>query len=331
MRSVVWAGTGLCATIRRRDAEAFSAGGSSQMTALTAIIGPAAIIPAAISPSRAWRWRNSSRRCRSRGAIRRRTGRRSCPVVSVRVRPAPCKRRAKLLWPHEALPLMGADGQPAQDVFGADNGERVGLERAVERGQDHEPFGLHQRRDRLRGRPARRARARSLRAAARRHSSRRDADERLGGGAFIVDCEAARLRHALSPLRCSPRPGRCRSRWAPSRASGSQTRPPPQPISSTLRPGRLVACFGSRPKWPAEPVADIGEPHRIDAVERLERAGSVPPLPAEPRKAGDLVAGRAWLSSAGLAPCGHRPCALNLLSRRPCPRPSQVAVSAQSV
>ncbi len=39
----------------------------------------------------------------------------------------------------------------------------------------------------------------------------------------------------------------------------------------------------------AELVADISEPHRIDAMELAERPARVPPLAAEPRKAGDFV------------------------------------------
>ena len=44
---------------------------------------------------------------------------------------------------------MRADGEPAQDVFGADDGERIGLQRAVEGGEDHHAAGLHERRHAL--------------------------------------------------------------------------------------------------------------------------------------------------------------------------------------
>ncbi len=40
---------------------------------------------------------------------------------------------------------MGADGEPVQDQLGADNGKRIGLERAVQRRQHHDSAWLHQR------------------------------------------------------------------------------------------------------------------------------------------------------------------------------------------
>ena len=40
---------------------------------------------------------------------------------------------------------MGADGEPAQDVLGADDGEREGFQRAVERGEDNETSRLYER------------------------------------------------------------------------------------------------------------------------------------------------------------------------------------------
>jgi hypothetical protein len=39
---------------------------------------------------------------------------------------------------------MGASGEPTQHVFGADNGERKGLERAVEGRDHHESRRLHE-------------------------------------------------------------------------------------------------------------------------------------------------------------------------------------------
>src|SRR5262245_16737972 len=50
-------------------------------------------------------------------------------------------------------------------------------------------------------------------------------------------------------------------------------------------PGGL--CIASEP--PAKLVANISQPDRVDAVERLERAVRIPPFACEPRKAGDLV------------------------------------------
>ena len=39
---------------------------------------------------------------------------------------------------------MRAGGEPAQQMFGADDGEGEGLRGAVERGRDHEAAGLQQ-------------------------------------------------------------------------------------------------------------------------------------------------------------------------------------------
>ena len=76
---------------------------------------------------------------------------------------------------------------------------------------------------------------------------------------------------------------------APSRAKGSHTSPPPQPMSSTLKSARLAGPLASRPNLPAELVADIGEAQRVDAVERPEGTALVPPLPGEPREPCDFL------------------------------------------
>src|SRR6186997_317019 len=65
------------------------------------------------------------------------------------------------------------------------------------------------------------------------------------------------------------------------------------------------------PKPSAELVADIGEPHRIDAVELVEGPALVPPFPAEPREAGNLVGVerrrlRAMAGMGGLGGLSHR-------------------------
>jgi hypothetical protein len=44
---------------------------------------------------------------------------------------------------------VGAKRQPAQDELSPDDRKRVGLQRAVERGQHHDAATLHQRRDEL--------------------------------------------------------------------------------------------------------------------------------------------------------------------------------------
>ncbi len=44
----------------------------------------------------------------------------------------------------EPVPLVGARRQPAQYVLGADDGQHVGLEGAVDRRQQHQPTGTHE-------------------------------------------------------------------------------------------------------------------------------------------------------------------------------------------
>src|SRR5262245_13603532 len=51
---------------------------------------------------------------------------------------------AQLLRGDEPVPAMGTDRQPAQHVFRTDNRERVGLERAVDGGEQHQPTRAHQ-------------------------------------------------------------------------------------------------------------------------------------------------------------------------------------------
>src|SRR5262245_29844072 len=51
---------------------------------------------------------------------------------------------AQLLRGDEPVPAMGADRQPAQHVFGADDGKHVGLERAIDGGEQHQSARAYQ-------------------------------------------------------------------------------------------------------------------------------------------------------------------------------------------
>ena len=85
--------------------------------------------------------------------------------------------------------------------------------------------------------------------------------------------------------------------WAPSRAIGSLSRPPPQPISS--RRQALQRRARQRIALPVGrgAVADEAEPHRVQPVQRRELAARVPPLLGDAREALDLGridGGPAW-------------------------------------
>jgi hypothetical protein len=53
------------------------------------------------------------------------------------------QQRLELVRGDELVPLMGAARQPAQHVFGTDDGQGKAFERAVERGDDHQAGRLH--------------------------------------------------------------------------------------------------------------------------------------------------------------------------------------------
>src|SRR6478609_926908 len=76
---------------------------------------------------------------------------------------------------------------------------------------------------------------------------------------------------------------------APSRAKGSQTSPPPADVEHA-QAREASGLLGVAPKPLAQLVADIGEPHRIDAVKLPKRPALVPPVSGEPCKTGHLIA-----------------------------------------
>ena len=132
-------GEGFLPPSRRRSGVACSGSGGFSPTDRKATMRPAAIIVrAALAPAATER---SIRHCRREiidvGVARQ------APFVGERVvdharrvgmgeAGAP-KRASQLLGRDEAVPIVGAERQPAQDQLGADNGERIGLQRAVER------------------------------------------------------------------------------------------------------------------------------------------------------------------------------------------------------
>ena len=66
--------------------------------------------------------------------------------------------------------------------------------------------------------------------------------------------------------------------WAPSRVNGSHNSPAPQPISRMRRPDEAIQAFDVALELAAGGVADIGQPQRIDLVQRRHLAVGVPPL-----------------------------------------------------
>ena len=92
----------------------------------------------------------------------------------------------------------------------------------------------------------------------------------------VIDRDAALLRHARCAAAIFSADGSAPTICAPSRASGSDRMPPPQPISSMRRPLRQSSFLASRSKSLRGLVADIGEPHRIELVQRRHRPARHP-------------------------------------------------------
>ena len=152
----------------------------------------------------------------------------------------------------ELVPTVGAAGQPAQHIFGADDREGETLQGAVEGGGDHQPAGLYHfgaratrtGRHRPRARPppwpARRRNARRRRQALRRPSP----DNRCQPVAAACSRAAAMLAaDGIGPDHRGTEP-----------RSGSHKRPPPQPMSRMRSPSRQG---GARRR-----ARTAGRPHR---------------------------------------------------------------------
>ena len=75
---------------------------------------------------------------------------------------------------------------------------------------------------------------------------------------------------------------------APSRVSGSDSRPPPQPISSRRTPSSGRSPPPSRPKWRRIVSRMKAEPDGVEDVQRLELALGVPPVLGHGGEPGDF-------------------------------------------
>ena len=167
-------------------------------------------------------------------------------------------RRRHLRGLQEAAPVMGPRLQPAQQIFGPENGEGEGFRRPVEGRDDEQPAGRHQRRGRGHEAGAHRRHARRSPWRGRSRSGRRSrpAPRRSPAGSRS---RARSPRHGGAPRRCSSPPHRCRSPRRPCapeapRAARRRSRYPPgrarpaagasgPPARSGRRPGR-----GYRPR-----------------------------------------------------------------------------------
>ena len=228
----------------------------------------------------------------------------------------------QLVGRHEPVPLVRADRQPAQHVLAADDGQQVGLQRAVEGRQQHQPARPHQRRaglqeratvghvldhlqadDRVEGRPSRR--------------------QVLHAPGAIVDVEplaggmpARRLDVLRAPGRApSPaRPGAPAARRSARRRSRRRARASPAS-------GRSPAC--GQGEVADHLVAQEGQPRRPDLVQGAELAARVPPFA---RPAARTGRSRRRSSVAPAMSPGWRPCcmahwrAARAVLSRPSPR-----------
>ncbi len=186
----------------------------------------------------------------------------------------------------EFFPSVGAAGQPAQHVFGAHDGERKALERAVEGCGDHEPAGLdhagataHEQADvgdvldHFHGQHHIKAFAR--------------AGESLGCRDPVVDRKAATLRVQRRGLdvvwrRIGPhhRGAEPRQRLAqnPSAAADIEN-------ADAIEARRMT---GIATELPAHRIANIAEPDWIEFMQHRHLSARVPPFSGKPGEAVDL-------------------------------------------
>ena len=183
---------------------------------------------------------------------------------------------------------MGAHWQPAQDELRAEDSERISLQRAVQRRQDEDAAGPHQRRDaREEGGHVRHV----LDHLEQQHRIELCAlsGDLLGGRDFICHIDDGSL--SMGPRRRDVLSRRVNARHACAEAGqglGDETAAAADvedDESGQARCRLRVAGEGL-----AQPVAEIGEPKRRDAMQRPEGAVGVPPCVRQSDKAGDLLA-----------------------------------------
>ena len=195
-------------------------------------------------------------------------------------------RRRHLRGLQEAAPVMGPRLQPAQQIFGPEDGKGEGFRRPVEGREDEQPAGRHQRRggrheaghiadmlDDLHGEDDLEARA--------------GLDQRLGGLLPVIDLELALLGMAA-------RRGDAHLRRidAGHRGTHARQRLREQPAAAADihqgEPGQRPGRQGLPPEAGGGPVADIGETDRIQPVQRAELSGRIPPALCQGRKLRDF-------------------------------------------
>ena len=189
---------------------------------------------------------------------------------------------------HELVPPVSAPRHPAQDVFGAHDGEREAFARAIECGDEQQAAGLHHcgrmrnehahigdMLDHLHGEDDVEAFAgRSERFSRRRRGNR---------------WQDRPPRHAPPPPRCS----RPTDRPPPSRAEAGQRLAQNAATASDIEETQAREAAEAR-RLAAEmlgrKIADISQPDRIEFVQGRHRPTRVPPLAGQAREAGNLVA-----------------------------------------
>ena len=198
----------------------------------------------------------------------------------------------------ELVPLMGAARQPAQDVFGADDRQREAFCRAVERGDEHKPAGLHHRGGQLDEQA-------DIGDMLDHFHGENDVEafagfrQRFGGGVAVVDgktrLRGVSLRHrdvALRRIGADDRRAEPRQRLAENAAAAADI--------EDAQAGKAVEPLRIAVEMRGGAVADVSEPDRIELVQRRHRPVRVPPLPGEAREPRDFVlvdgAGRCWFS-----------------------------------
>ncbi len=200
--------------------------------------------------------------------------------------------RGKLARRHELRPFMRALRNPVQDIFGAENGESVAFQCAVERRRDEETVRANQ---------ARRQGDECLHVAHMFEDLHRQDDvkaasfrrERFGGGAEIVDGEAGFFGMPARHIDI----GRGRIDRHHMRAEAAQSfRQNPGAAANVEngepgeRRARMRCAASFRPGAAArDETAQIIDPRRVELMQRPHRTARVPPVFPEPVEPGDLV------------------------------------------
>ena len=196
------------------------------------------------------------------------------------------ERRGDFLRPHQLVIVMGPARQPSQHIFGPDDGKTQRLHRPVDGGDERHAARLHQ--------PAHRAKESRHVGHMLNHFHGQHNVEALALGQQRLGIRRAVINRKPTAIGVEARNldvarGRINANHVGAQPAHrlAQQAAPAADINKAQTGKRLGGCR-IKGEMPERHLADIGEPYRVEFVQRLELAVRVPPFAGKPGEALNL-------------------------------------------